>query len=127
MPDVDTTDKTYTTQDQSAEEQKVYTDEQKISAEDPNTPRGKIISAITKIGEYLKIPILSVLNCTAFFVVVYLTGWVLNAIYPNIHFDLTSLRDFYLMVIGKQTLEHSVNSVFNSNKGAMPFMKQDGG
>jgi len=87
---------------------------------DPNSTRGKIIAFINKAGGYLKIPLLKMLNCTAFFVIIYLLGWFLNAIYANLHFDLASLRDFYLIVIGKQGLDHGVNSIFNSNKGVMP-------
>ena len=87
---------------------------------DPTSTRGKAIAFINKAGCYLKIPLLKMLNCTAFFVIIYLLGWFLNAIYANLHFDLASLRDFYLMVIGKQSIDHGVNSIFNSNKGVMP-------
>lgn len=89
-------------------------------AEEPpreETKREKVIAMITKVGNYLKIPLLKILNCTAFFIIVYLIGWVLNGVYNTLHFDLTALRDFYLMVIGKDVATHSVNSIFNSDRG----------
>ena len=96
-------------------------------AEEPpreETKREKVIAMITKVGNYLKIPLLKILNCSAFFIIVYLIGWVLNGVYNTLHFDLTALRDFYLMVIGKDVATHSVNSIFNSGFG-QPYQQQN--
>lgn len=82
--------------------------------------RSKIISAIDKVGAYLKIPLLKIINCTAFFVVVFLVAWILNGMYNNIHFDLSSLTNFYLLIVGKQTASHTIDSVFNSDRGQPP-------
>lgn len=82
--------------------------------------RSKIISAINKVGAYLKIPLLKIINCTAFFVVVFLVAWILNGMYNNIHFDLSSLTNFYLLIVGKQTASHTIDSVFNSDRGQQP-------
>lgn len=84
------------------------------------TKRDKVIAVINSIGGYLKIPLLKILNCTAFFIVIYLIGWCLNGLYTSLHFDLTALRDFYLMVAGKDVATHSVNSIFNSDRGKDP-------
>lgn len=85
--------------------------------------RDKIIAYINKISDFIKIPLMKIINYSSFFITAYLIGWTLNAIYPNLHFDLDSLRDFYFMIIGKDTVIHSVNSVFNSDKGQMPTTK----
>ena len=82
--------------------------------------RSKIISAINKVGAYLKIPLLKIINCTAFFVVVFLVAWILNGMYNNFHFDLSSLTNFYLLIVGKQTASHTIDSVFNSDRGQPP-------
>lgn len=82
--------------------------------------RSKIISAIDKVGAYLKIPLLKIINCTAFFVVVFLVAWILNGMYNNIHFDLSSLTNFYLLIVGKQAANHTIDSVFNSDRGQPP-------
>ena len=97
--------------------------EEKPSVEPPvpePTKRDKVISVINQVGGYLKIPLLKILNCTAFFIVIYLVGWCLNAMYSTIHFDLTALRDFYIMIAGKDVATHSVNSIFNSARGQDP-------
>lgn len=75
---------------------------------------------INQIGIFLKNLLLKITDTTIFFVCVYLVGWTLNAIYPNVHFDLVSLKEFYLMIIGKDTIIHGVNSFVNSPKGEMP-------
>lgn len=98
------------------EEVKVPQPEQSVE----NTTHGKFMTVVNKVWAFLKNLLSNMLGCTAFFVVVYLIAWGLNAVYANLHFDLGSLRDFYLMVIGKQTADHTVNSVFNSGKGLMP-------
>ena len=82
--------------------------------------RSRIISAIDKVGAYLKIPLLKIINCTAFFVVVFLAAWILNGMYNNIHFDLSSLTNFYLLIVGKQAASHTIDSVFNSDRGQPP-------
>lgn len=82
--------------------------------------REKTVSVINKVGSFLHIPLLKMVNTTGFFIAVYLAGWSINAIYSNIHFDLASLRDFYLMIIGKDVATHGVNSLLNSPKGLMP-------
>ena len=82
--------------------------------------RSKIIYVIDKVGAYLKIPLLKIINCTAFFVVVFFVAWILNGMYNNIHFDLSSLTNFYLLIVGKQTASHTIDSVFNSDRGQPP-------
>jgi hypothetical protein len=62
----------------------------------------------------------NIFECTAFFILLYLIGWIINALYKDIHFDLTSLQNFYLSVIAKQGADHTINSIWNSPKGKMP-------
>ena len=99
------------------EQKTVSTEVADIATEDK---RSKIISAIDKVGAYLKIPLLKIINCTAFFVVVFLVAWILNGMYNNIHFDLSSLTNFYLLIVGKQAASHTIDSVFNSGRGQPP-------
>ena len=80
----------------------------------------KFVKTVTAIGKYIKVPIDALFKCTGFFIFVYLVAWILNAIYSNIHFDLGAIRDFYLMVVGKNLGEHGINSLLNSDRGAMP-------
>ena len=60
-----------------------------------------------------------IVSCTAFFVAVYLIAWILNGI-KGTHFDLSNLTNFYLLVIGKQQVQHGIDSIFNSNRGESP-------
>ena len=99
------------------EQKTVSTEVADIATEDK---RSEIISVIDKVGAYLKIPLLKIINCTAFFVVVFLVAWILNGMYNNIHFDLSSLTNFYLLIVGKQTASHTIDSVFNSDRGQPP-------
>ena len=99
------------------------TGQDNTSTQSNESKHGKIIDIITKIGNYLKIPLMKLLNCTAFFIIVYLIAWITNAIYNNIHFDLESLRNFYIMVIGREATVHGINSIYNSDKGQMPEQK----
>jgi len=85
------------------------------------TEKEKITKGINMVGDYLHIPLLKILNGTSFFIVIYITAWTLNSLYPTlVHFDLPELRAFYIMLIGKQTAEHTVNSIFNSAKDKYP-------
>lgn len=84
--------------------------------------RQAIIDGINKVGAFLKIPLLKILNTTAFFSAIYLGLLILNGIY-EFHFDLSAVKDFYLLLLGKQTADHGINSIFNSNKGEMPDVK----
>lgn len=57
--------------------------------------------------------------CTAFFVIVYLTAWISNALYAS-KFDLGALQGMYLTVCMPLILKHGTDSVFNSEKGVKP-------
>ena len=85
---------------------------------DPNSKYGQVMIQVEKLGKYLKIPLLSLLTCSGFFILVYLIAWTLNAMHSDMHFDLNSLRDFYLYVIGAKSVDHGVNSIFNTPRGA---------
>lgn len=56
---------------------------------------------------------------TAFFVIVWFCGWVLNAVH-NTHFDLNSVQMMGLFVFGHVNINHACNSIFNSPSGVMP-------
>ena len=116
-PEVDKPKEDETKSLPSVEQKTVSTEVADTATEDK---RSKIISAIDKVGAYLKIPLLKIINCTAFFVVVFLVAWILNGMYNNIHFDLSSLTNFYLLIVGKQTASHTIDSVFNSDRGQPP-------
>jgi len=60
-----------------------------------------------------------IVGCTAFFVAVYLIAWLCNGLY-QMHFDLSNLTNFYMVIIGKQTAQHGIDSVFNSARGEDP-------
>jgi len=59
------------------------------------------------------------LTCTSFFIAVYLVAWCGNGIY-SFHFDLASLQNFYMLIVGKQLGIHGLDSIFNTIKGEMP-------
>ena len=92
----------------------------------PDVPQGeqtkydKFVAGITTLGKYIKVPLDAIFRCTGFFILVYLIAWTLNAFYSNIHFDLTAIRDFYIMVVTRNLGEHGINSLFNSDRGQMP-------
>lgn len=56
---------------------------------------------------------------TALFVLVWCTAWALNAL-RGTHFDLAALQGMYLTVIIPVIGKHTVNSVWNSPRGAPP-------
>ena len=58
-------------------------------------------------------------GCTAFFVLIFLVAWIVNGVYQT-RFDLASLQNFYLLIIGKQATQHSIDSIFNSARGELP-------
>lgn len=72
-----------------------------------------------KIWEKLKPWLIDLISCTAFFIVVYLIAWILNGLYQT-KFDLSNLTNFYLMVVGKQQVQHGIDSIFNSQRGQNP-------
>ena len=102
------------------EEVKVDVAPEKTPLDTFEVKRAQTISTINKIGAYLKIPLLQIMNTTAFFFLLFVIALTLNAIYSNIHFDLSSIKEFYLVIVGKQTVEHGLNSVYNSDRGKMP-------
>ena len=110
--------------EQSVEEEKPKTSEEQTKEKledngiDPDSKYGKVLIYIEKIGKYLKIPLLSLLTCSGFFILIYLIAWTLNAMHSDMHFDLNSLRDFYLYVIGAKSVDHGVDSIFNTPRGA---------
>jgi hypothetical protein len=69
----------------------------------------------TKVKPWLT----EIVSCTAFFVAIYLVAWIANGI-KGTHFDLSNLTNFYLMVIGKQQVQHGIDSIFNSSRGENP-------
>lgn len=77
---------------------------------------------LNKIVEKLKPYVVGILSCSVFFIAVYLIGWILNGAYA-MHFDLNALQNFYITVIGKQAVDHSINSIFNSPRGEAPVKK----
>lgn len=113
-----TNDSSKSEEENKNENEQTVVDEE--STVDPNSRYGKFLAAMNTLGKYLKVPINALFKCTGFFIFVYLVAWTLNAIYSNIHFDLSAIRDFYLMVIGKNLGEHGINSLLNSDKGQMP-------
>jgi hypothetical protein len=52
---------------------------------------------------------------TAIFIVIWLTGWVSNAIFST-QFDLNGLRDIYIWIMSQLNATHAINSIWN-NKG----------
>jgi len=36
------------------------------------------------------------------------------------HFDLSNLTNFYMLIVGKQAAQHGIDSVFNSARGEDP-------
>lgn len=74
---------------------------------------------LEKLIEKIK-PILKKLATTsAFFIGVYFIGWCLNGIL-QLHFDLSSLQNFYMLILGRDVAKHGFDSVCNSPKGEMP-------
>lgn len=74
---------------------------------------------LTKLIDKWKPVVMDLFECTTFFVIIYIGAWILNGIY-QMHFDLSSLQNFYLAVIGKQTVTHGINSYLNSPKDSPP-------
>lgn len=56
---------------------------------------------------------------TAIFIVIWLTGWVSNAIYTT-QFDLDGLRDLYIWIMSQLNATHAINSIWNNNKSDWP-------
>lgn len=55
--------------------------------------------------------------------IVYLAGWVANAV-TDYKFDMTALLNLYYVLIGKEVCTHGINSALNSQKGTMPDEKK---
>lgn len=51
--------------------------------------------------------------------IIYLAGWFVNG-YLGMHFSCSDLITFYSVIIIKNLGSHTVDSVFNSEKGQMP-------
>jgi len=56
---------------------------------------------------------------TTVFMLLWLIGWVANAVY-NTHFDLDRLRDMYAWIMTQVNANHAINSIWNSPKGCHP-------
>ena len=56
---------------------------------------------------------------------VFLYGWYQNGINGS-HFDLNSILAAYGVVFGRDVLNHTVNSIFNSDRGNFPTRKEEG-
>jgi hypothetical protein len=50
---------------------------------------------------------------------IYLLAWFVNG-YMGMHFSLPDLITFYSVIVVKNLGSHTVDSVFNSQKGEMP-------
>lgn len=74
---------------------------------------------IDKLIEKIKPILIKMLSCTAFFICIYLIAWTANGMF-GYHFDLNALQNFYMLIVGKQLGEHSINSMFNSPTGQKP-------
>ena len=77
---------------------------------------------MNKIWERIKPWLINLMSCTAFFIAVYLVAWIVNGLY-QMHFDLSNLTNFYMLIVGKQTAQHGIDSVFNSARGQDPNRK----
>lgn len=51
--------------------------------------------------------------------IIYLAGWFCNGIY-QMHFSCADLITFYSVIVIKNLSSHTVDSVFNSQKGQPP-------
>lgn len=51
--------------------------------------------------------------------IIYLAAWFLNG-YLGYHFSCSDLITFYSVIVLKNLGSHTINSVFNSNRGEMP-------
>ena len=56
--------------------------------------------------------------------IIYLAGWFCNG-YLGMHFSCSDLISFYSIIILKNLGSHTVDSVFNSQKGEMPRKNGD--
>lgn len=56
--------------------------------------------------------------------IIYLAGWFCNG-YLGYHFSCSDLITFYSIIILKNLGSHTVDSVFNSQKGEMPRKNGD--
>jgi hypothetical protein len=51
--------------------------------------------------------------------IIYLVAWFFNG-YLGYHFSCSDLITFYSIIVMKNLGSHTINSVFNSNRGEMP-------
>ena len=58
-------------------------------------------------------------SVTAFFVIVYLAAWSLNAI-MGYKFDLKAILELFFVIVGKDVATHGIDSALNSKRGVMP-------
>ena len=80
----------------------------------------KIRKHFDSLTRYIRIPLDAMFNYNGFFILIYIIGWTINGLYKDINFDLTALRDFYIMVVAKQLGEHGIDSFVNSPRGEAP-------
>lgn len=62
---------------------------------------------------------LSSLNVNTYFIVLFSIIVVVNGIY-NLHIDANDILIGYSVIVGKNLINHGINSVLNSNRGEMP-------
>ena len=75
---------------------------------------------MSKIWNWLKRMNLTELSIvTIVLSVIYLLAWFFNG-YLNMHFSCPDLITFYSVIIVKNLGSHTVDSIFNSNKGEPP-------
>lgn len=69
--------------------------------------------------ERLKEILTPFISTTTFFIFIFLAAWYANG-RGLAKFDLSQLQTFYLTIAGVNVAGHTVNSVFNSPRGASP-------
>ncbi len=52
---------------------------------------------------------------TAIFIVIWMAGWVANAVYQT-RFDLEALRDIYIWIMSQLNATHAINSIWNKEE-----------
>ena len=75
---------------------------------------------MNKIKNWLKEHNLTELSvATILLSIIYLVAWFFNG-FAGMHFSCSDLITFYSVIILKNLGSHTINSVFNSNRGEMP-------
>ena len=75
---------------------------------------------MSKIKNWLKEQNLTELSvATILLSIIYLAAWFLNG-FAGYHFSCSDLITFYSVIVLKNLGSHTINSVFNSQKGEFP-------